>query len=518
MRQYPISTLLVWKTNSKIRRRKFIDNWKSTLRLSDFYVPEDTKKKCLVLDGQQRLQSLFIALQGSYEGRELHFDILSGKVAAPDDVKYGFEFRHTAKTNFPWVKFKDLIWTTKSNRQLALEIEASAERNVTNEEKDKIGEHLELVLRTFRTEETISYQELDSLDNPELYTEDDVVEVFIRANSGGTKLGKSDLLFSLLTSTWDEADVEMDDLLEKLNRHGFGFTRDFVLKTCLTILGHGARYEVKKFRQAGVREQIESKWDAISGAIVDVLDFVRGKTFIQCNKALPTYSVLIPLIHVRYHWPEAWSDAKDIDTYVLRSSLAGAFGGSSDNLLNGLTTQLNESQLFDAAQLFGVMRSQNRSLELTEDRLWQTGYGSDAVHLLFNLWYRQFNHTPAYENNLPQIDHIFPQSLLRKVKIENERTGRLDKMKYREAERNQLPNCMLLTREENGAGGKGDTPPEEWFADKNDAYLEMHLIPKDPSLWKLDRFDDFVEKRKELIREKFANLLVQRTVTTEAVT
>jgi hypothetical protein len=30
------------------------------------------------------------------------------------------------------------------------------------------------------------YQELDSVDHPEAYQEDDVVEIFIRANSGGT--------------------------------------------------------------------------------------------------------------------------------------------------------------------------------------------------------------------------------------------------------------------------------------------------------------------------------------------
>jgi len=30
LREYPISTLLVWKTRSGIRRRKFIDNWKDT--------------------------------------------------------------------------------------------------------------------------------------------------------------------------------------------------------------------------------------------------------------------------------------------------------------------------------------------------------------------------------------------------------------------------------------------------------------------------------------------------------
>jgi uncharacterized protein with ParB-like and HNH nuclease domain len=61
LREYPISTLLVWKTiSSTIRRRRFIDNWKDRLRnhLSDFYVVENDKKKNLVLDGQQRLRGL----------------------------------------------------------------------------------------------------------------------------------------------------------------------------------------------------------------------------------------------------------------------------------------------------------------------------------------------------------------------------------------------------------------------------------------------------------------------------
>jgi len=65
---------------------------------------------------------------------------------------------------------------------------------------------------------------------------------------------------------------------------------------------------------------------------------------------------------------------------------------------------------FDLNHLFDAVRSKGRSLELTEDRFWQMGYGSDSIHLLFNLWYREFNYTPAYDNNLPQVDHIFPQS------------------------------------------------------------------------------------------------------------
>ena len=513
LREYPISTLLVWKTKSTIRRRKFIDNFKPehVHRLSDFHVPEDARKKCLVLDGQQRLQSLFIGLMGSYEGRELYLDILSGEVAAPDDVKYKFAFLEKDKGAFPWLKFKDIVFSRQDMLTLAQDIMTKAGRPLTDQEKQKVSKHVSLVFKAFHSDDGVGYQELDSIENEDLYTEDDVVEIFIRANSGGTKLGKSDLLFSLLTSTWDNADNEMESLLAELNTHGFAFTRDFILKTCLTLLDQGARYEVQKFRNAGVREEIETKWDDIAKAVKDVLDFVRGKTFIRCDKALPSYLVLIPLVYVRHHFHNAWKNAKDVDSYLLRSSLAGAFGGTPDQLIDDLVEKLKVLKAFDLREVFGVIRSKNRSLELTEARFWEMGYGSETIHLLFNLWYRDFNYTPAYDNNFPQIDHIFPQSLLRKVKVANPETGKMNLMKYREADRNQLANCMLLTAAENGAGGKSDTPPEVWFADKSKEYLDMHLIPNDPALWKLDRFEDFIAERKKAIRVQFKSLLVPAT-------
>lgn len=369
LREYPISTLLIWVTNSEIRRRKFIDNWKSSLRLNDFYVPSDAKKKCLVLDGQQRLQSLFIALKGSYEGREMFFDILSGEVAAPDDVKYKFAFLDSTITSFPWIRFKDLIFTSRKKVDVGAELKAQAGRELTASEVVKLNDHLDLIDRTFKMDEAVAYQELDSIDNPTLYTDDDVVEIFIRANSGGTKLGKSDLLFSLLSSAWEEADDRMQELLDDLNRHGFAFTRDFVLKTCLTLLDQGARYEVDKFRKQGVREKIEAEWTGITDAMKDVLDFVRGKTFIKCDKALSSYLLLIPLIYVRYHYPSAWKQAKDVETYLVRAALAGAFSGTPDQLIDSIVARINELKDFDLGEVFGVIRTKGRSLDITADRL-----------------------------------------------------------------------------------------------------------------------------------------------------
>ncbi|WP_028314032.1 GmrSD restriction endonuclease domain-containing protein [Desulfatibacillum aliphaticivorans] len=509
LREYPISTLLVWKTTNKIRRRKFIDNWQDSLRprLSIFYVNEDEAKKCLVLDGQQRLQSLFIGLCGSFNSKELCLNILSGEIAAPDDIKYEFKFIEPDAIAFPWVNFKTLVFTERKKRVILKDLEDAAGRELDSQELDKIEDHLDLVDKTFKMDEAITYQELDSIDNPDLYKEDDVVEVFIRANSGGTVLGKSDLLFSLLTASWEVADKSMEDLLETLNRHGFAFDRDFILKTCLLLLGQGARYEVSKFRREGVREEIEEKWSRIADAVMDVLDFVRGKTFIQCDKALPSYLVLMPLVILRYHFPKAWKTAKGIDAYLLRCSLVGAFSGQADRLLDALDKRIKISQAFDLDEIFALIRSQGRSLELTEDRFWQMGYGSKTIHLLFNIWYQGINYTPAYQNNMLQVDHIFPQCALKAVKEVNPETGRM-RMKYYEPDRNQLANCMLLSRDENGPGGKWDTLPKDWFADKDDAYLDRHLIPKNSALWEMDQFENFIEERKKLIAAKFSNLIV----------
>lgn len=507
LREYPISTLLIWKTTSSIRRRKFIDNWSPTLKLSAFYVPEDTKKKCLVLDGQQRLQSLYIGLCGSFSGRELHFDVLSGTSALPDDIKYRFEFHSTASTVFPWVKFKDLVFTTRKKRELIQDMEAKAGRAFTYDEKDKIENNLDLIDRSFKMEESITYQELDSIDNPDLYTEDDVVEVFIRANSGGTKLEKSDLLFSLLNATWDVADNRMEELLEDLNRYGFAFDRDFVLKTCLVLLNQGAQYEVSKFRKPGVREDIEAKWSELSASIKAIADFIRSKTYIQCDKALPSYLALIPLIYVFHHYPASWRSAKNVDAFLVRTSLTGAFSGQSDRIIDALVKRFKDLEKFDADEGYAIIRSQNRSLEITKERFFEMGYSSKTIHLIFNLWYPTFSHTPAYDNNLPQVDHVFPQSRLKAEKVINPDTGR-HVMKYRDEVRNQLANCMLLTRTENGAGGKSNIPPADWFKDKDDDYLTLHLIPKNPDLWTIDRFEDFIVERKKLIASKFSWLLV----------
>lgn len=157
------------------------------------------------------------------------------------------------------------------------------------------------------------------------------------------------------------------------------------------------------------------------------------------------------------------------------------------------------------------MLKNGRSLDVTEPMILGQTYGSREIHLYLNLWYAGFNYQPAFANNQPQVDHIFPQAMLKKIKVENPQTGKRDLMRYKWEDRDQFSNLMLLSAKENGAGGKTDTPPEEWFAKRvaedGDGYLDLHLIPQDRELWKVENFERFIEARENLILDKFSFML-----------
>lgn len=509
MREYPISTLLVWRTREKVKHRKFITDWKDSLKVSDAYVMENADAKGMVLDGQQRLQSLIIGLAGSYNGKELHFDVLSGAKASPEDIRYRFRFMPAASAQWPWVKFKDVLKDMSRGRKLAMEVAqdvcAAGPAELSDGDTKCVQKNIARAHHEFISDENISYQLLDGVDDPDAYTAEDVVEIFIRANSGGTKLGKSDLLFSLLASEWALADEEMEELLEDLNRTGYGFDRDFVLKSCLVMLGQGAKYEVTKFRKPEVREAFVKKWTELSDAIKAVRDFLHGKTFLKSDKAVPSYLGLIPLIYLRYKYPNQWNATAGREDYVLRTMLTGAFSGTPDNLIDRCVKSIDERKAFELDEIFHIIRSDGRSLEVTPETIVGTRYGKPQSHLIFNLWYRAFDYEPALEDNLPQQDHIFPQSFLNSQRELNPETLRFRKT-YWADEQHQIVNLALLTAKENGFQGKSGELPETWIPKqvKDDpGFLDRHLIPKDPKLWKSANFRAFIEARKQLILERF---------------
>lgn len=108
MRQYPLPSMMLWKTKAELRNRNFIREYYENTDLKTLYRPINRKIKRLVLDGQQRLQSFYIGLKGTYEGGVLNINVLSGDARAPEDIRYRFSFIHPKNASWPWVPISEI--------------------------------------------------------------------------------------------------------------------------------------------------------------------------------------------------------------------------------------------------------------------------------------------------------------------------------------------------------------------------------------------------------------------------
>src|SRR5438067_2787114 len=75
MRGYPVGIVLLWETYNDIQFRPFVADFRSGM-IHSYSENQKRRRIRVVLDGQQRLQSLYIALRGKRDGRELFFDVL----------------------------------------------------------------------------------------------------------------------------------------------------------------------------------------------------------------------------------------------------------------------------------------------------------------------------------------------------------------------------------------------------------------------------------------------------------
>lgn len=446
-------------------------------------------------------------MKGSIDGQVLHFNLLSGAESINEEIRYHFEFKDDKKTTWPWMAMSEIIYTKKLPEQILSQCVIKYELELSTEEREQATINLSRARQEFSNEGAVLYHVIDSSEDDSELDFDDVVEVFIRANSGGTRLSKSDLMFTLLSTEWSDADVIFEDFLEKINDNDrFNFSRDFLIKLSTTLLGFGAKYNVDKLREDEVRKQISEKWPEISKALLFVKDEIVSKTYIRSGKALTSYNALIPLVFLQYHFPGKLAKSKALKQYLLPALLNGVFSGQPDGIIDKLVKVIEEDKGFDLKKISAAIVSSNRSLNLTEERLFYwCGYGSGHIHLLFNLWYGGEYKSSGFQHE-PQIDHIFARSLLKEQKKLNEETGRQIRI-YENWEIDQLANCMLLPAHQNGAGDKGAQPLEKWLKNQSTEFLELHCIPSSPkTLWKVENYPRFIEKRKQLIRERIEQM------------
>ncbi len=268
LRGYPIGSFLFWKLQKEdIAKSDEQDSDKLNFQLYQFITNYDERKPhnekirieqimrddlYIVLDGQQRLTSLYIGLKGTrtlkkknakinnpnaYEEKRLYLNLKRQPNMDKPEDNYQFEFHAQKPENDEkrfWFKVGDIL-------------ELKSVVNYTREHKlgDEESELLEKLNKAVHDKQLISYfEETEKNLNK-------VLNIFIRVNSGGVKLSYSDLLMSILTASFS-SDIreKMHGLVDALKDKGFpNVGKDQVLKTCLLLIGKDTTFELKNFNK-----------------------------------------------------------------------------------------------------------------------------------------------------------------------------------------------------------------------------------------------------------------------------
>lgn len=518
MREYPINTMLFWKQlgssleNSKIKKIKFA-NTNEELKSEDTGYNSE-KEYFLVLDGQQRLTSFNIVLNGNYiikkKTCDLFYNILSGSEENDEGIIYEFFFFESSRgTHFKekverkpnlfeekiWYRVKNLLNNKLENvhKNVKKEIESNYVITLTDESEENITR----LFRMLRHEKLVYYY-------PEKEASfDKILDIFVRTNSGGTKLTHSDLLFSTIKSKIPEAKANFDELIERLNdNRRYDFSADFIIKTCLTIHAKnndGVRYKISNFHSSFF-DFVQTEWSAINKAISLVRDIIHDKFLITDDKALTSYNALIPLIYFLYknkinglgNGKNLLDDhlLKNIGIWFIKSLLTGFFGAHSDSVIYKCKEVIDKSDSlqFPAEDIDNSFkRDMNKMNELDTDFLEKVKYNSKNSYLVLSLLYNgKINFSPTMKSNLPEQDHIIPKKQL--------------KANYQDSEINSIFNIRYVSLSENRL--KAGTSFKEWIDSQSDSksIKESHIIPAGD--WNEHNYLDFIEERKKMFMEK----------------
>jgi len=193
-RGYPIGYLLFWENGLPGEHR---------------VIGTDHKQKAprlLIVDGQQRLTSLYAVLKGSpivdkdYRKRRIYiaFHPLERKFAVADSA---------IRRDPEWIPDISELWKSNSNRSRFVKsfVEHLRQRRpVTDREEDEINEAID------RLYDLQNYP-LTVLELSTNIPEEEVAEVFVRINSKGTPLNQADFILTLMSVFWDEGRAELEE-------------------------------------------------------------------------------------------------------------------------------------------------------------------------------------------------------------------------------------------------------------------------------------------------------------------
>ena len=553
MQGYPISTFLFWqikaKDTNKFKFYSFLKDYHERDARHNMEASLSGNKDIVaILDGQQRLTSLYLGLQGSYSSK-LSYHRRSNDRAYPKkhlylnllkklkDTELEYDFRFLTEdealqcdTSTWWYKvgaimgFDDVAIALESITYRLDKFSDNTEEKLDTEAKKHARITFHKLYDIICREDTLNFflEEGDKLDK--------VLQIFIRINQGGTKLSYSDLLLSIATAQWKELDArkEIHGFVDRINDigKGFSFNKDFALKSCLVLADiKDVKFKVDNFSLENM-EIIESEWTEISNAIE--LAVKLSAHFGFDGKTLTATSALIPIAYFLkkngktdsiLHSIEEEGNRSAIKKWLIRALLKRAFGGQPDNLYPIYRKIIIENgDTFPLQTIIANFSGRNRDLDFHEDDvdvLLDVEYGSVYTFMLLSL-FCPINHGYEFHQDHIHPKKYFTTTSLRKLGIEDPEVQKEYLTRV-----NKLANLQLLQETPNMEKAAMFLP--EWlgkhYKDPHDMnrYKDLHFFPAEQSL-DFCNFIHFYDARKERIRSRLIDLLgVKRTPIAGAV-
>lgn len=528
MKGYPIGTFLFWNVDKTTANQytfyKFISEYhERTNHLNQKAAKPELKDRILgVLDGQQRLSSMYIALQGTYAYkmprkrynnpdaypvREMYLDLLHEVDISNSEDTYAFQFltaeeakkeNQAADRRHYWFLVKTVLLWDKVGK---------CSDYISEHKLDACNTAMGMLVSLWNCicqEPLINYFEID---NPDL---DNILDIFVRVNSAGAQLSKSDLLFSTIVANWDNARDEMELLILKMNEKGdtFRFNTDFVIRACLMLTGCPILFKVETFKKSNI-DIIKSNWGRISQALLRTIDLLVEFGFSDEN--LTSYNSILPISYYLYQGGSVIGAQKqNMKKYLITALLNGVFGTHGDTVLREIRSAINTRDIytefsylwFQTLTINGEQAFRLNDADI--EAIFEDNQKNSYTFMVLSLLYP---HLKLNQYKFHQ-DHMHPYAAFSRPNLLKFGLGE-DQIEEWQNNRNKLPNLQLLEGSENQS--KQALPLEDWIRQLqepggSDAYKRINYIPGDVSL-KLTDFEAFYSRRKALMVQKLKEIL-----------
>lgn len=536
MREYPISSFLFWRvegdTKTNYKFYKFLKDYRERYKTHNEEISTSGLNDFIgVLDGQQRLTSLYIGLKGSYAyklprvwwqdneialpTRHLYLNIINPLEDEEDGRTYEFKFLTDAQYElnrekwFKVGKILDLGDFFKFNKFL----------DENNYKKNEFTyKTLSQLHKVIFTKSLINYF-LEKEQNI-----DKALNIFIRINSGGEPLDFSDLLMSIAVANWSEKDArkEINQLVDKIRDKGFFISKDLILKTFLVLYSGDIKFKVTNFSKENAKD-FEIKWEQIKLAIHATFDLIKNFGFV--DSWLTSKNAVIPIVYYIYH-KEVYPDFVTKKTYeeerwIIKKWLhivliKRIFGGQADQILSTIRSVFTEDLKkefikkeilrFPLKEIQEKLKGTTKDIILDEDfidNLLLTTKNDNLAFSILALLYPNLD----YKNHSFHKDHIHPESFFKWKNLQKlQESEKYEFIYYHDT----ILNLQLLDPNENES--KQDKNLKEWVELESkkqkvsiEKFCENHLIP---NILEFKYFLKFIEERKGILKKKLKELVL----------